>query len=125
MTFQPQHASALAKIRAKGSPVTFTLTTPGAHDAATGLVDTPTETTVAGYGLQVSALTASDRRAFDAVGLTPSEALMLLFAATTYGEKTDLGASCLWNGVRYVVRTFGDAVAPDGVPILTRPVIAR
>ncbi len=125
MAYALDHASALADVRAAGAAVTFTSETPGTHDAATGTVATPTTTTVAGYAIQVKPKTDADNRAYSGAGLNPSDAPMLLFAASTYGQVPALGSSCTWNGVRYVVRAFGDSVAPDGVAILSRVVVAR
>lgn len=120
-----EHRSALADIRAAGAAVTFTKVTPGTHDSATGLFGAPTTTTVAGYAVQVRPKSDRDRRAYEATNLTPSDAPMLLFAASTYGDAPPLGATCRWNGRVYTVRAFGDEIAPDGVPILTRPVVSR
>ena len=125
MAYATEHASALADLRAAGAAVTFTRVTPGAHDASTGLVGAPTTTTVGGYAIQVKPKSDADNRAYEGAGLSPSEAPMLLFAASTYGDVPALGASCTWNSVRHVVRAFGDAVAPDGVTILSRVVCAR
>ena len=123
--YAAEHRSALVDLLAAGAAVTFSRMTPGAHNAATGVVAAPTETTVAGYAIQIRMLTASDRETYRGLGLTPAVAPMLLFAASTYGDAPGLGDTCTWNGAAYTVKGFGDPVAPDGVPILTRAVIAR
>ncbi len=122
--YASEHASALADLRASGAAVTFTKTTPGTHDPATGTLGAPTQTSVSGYAIQVKSLSRADLLAYDALGLIPHVAPMLLFAATTYGDVPLLGAKCLWGGVEHTIKGFGDVVAPDGVPILMRPVIA-
>ena len=123
--YAAEHASALADIRDDGAAVRFVLDVPGAHDATTGRLAAPTTVTVDGYALQVKSLTRGDHRVYESLSLTPTEAPLLLFAAATYGDVPTLGAWCLWNGVRHIVRGFGDPVAPGGVPILSRVVVAR
>lgn len=123
MSYADDHTSALADLTEDGAAVAFVKTTPGTHNAATDTVGTSTSATVAGYAIQVASLSASDRRAYDAAGLMPHEAPMLLFAASTYGEVPALGSAATWNGKSYIVRAFGDVVAPDGVAILSRPVL--
>lgn len=125
MSFARQHAQALKMIRAKGAAVTFTRTTPGTHNAATGVVGAPTVSTVSGYAIRVSSLTSSDQRAYADLGLTPTDAPMLLFAASTFGPVPALQSECTWAGSGYTVKGFGDPVAPDGTAILSRVVVAR
>ncbi len=122
MSFAAQHARALAKVRAKGFPITFTKTTPGAHDPATGLTGAPAESSVAGYAIRVAAKSMADQRAYERAGLTPQEAPMLFFVATTYGQVPALGATCT-GAMAGTLREFGDPVAPDAVAIASRPVV--
>lgn len=124
MSFASQHARALAKVRAKGFAVTFTRETPGTHDPATGLVAAPSVSTVSGYAIRVKAKSVADQRAYERAQLTPGEAPMLFFVASTYGLVPVLGSNCEGGGIDGTVREFGDPVAPDAVVIASRPVVA-
>ena len=125
MSYASEHRSALADIRAAGAAITFTLTKPGTHNPATGSAGASSTVSVSGFAIEVKKLSERDHRAYQHASLTPGEAPMLLFAASTFGDVPPLDSKCNWGGVDYHVRAFGDRVAPDGTPILTRPIIAR
>lgn len=118
------HASAVESIREEGQPVTFTLTTPGAHDAATETFGPAVTDTCDGWAIEVK----SDEKDFRSIGFEPGEILArhpatLLFAPATYGELPALGASVTWAGAgRAVVGML--PLRPDGVVIMARVVIA-
>lgn len=88
------HASAVESIRAEGQPVTFTLTTPGAHDAATETFGPASVASVAGWAIEVK----SDEKDFRTLGFEPGEIIKrqpatLLFAPATYGALPALHSS--------------------------------
>ena len=85
-------------------------------------VMTVVESTIAGAAVKVK----SDVVRFQALGLSLTENLTLLFTPTTYGETPEPGDEVVWpaNGTKYHVEDV-DAVAPDGVTIIARIAIGR
>ena len=83
---------------------------------------TVVETTVVGNAMQVR----GDPLRYQALGLSLTENLTLLFTPTTYGQRPEPSDEVTWptNGTVYHVEDV-DPVAPDGVMILARIVIGR
>lgn len=101
--------------------ITFTRTTQ-TYDAATDTM-TPVTTTVTGEAVRVK----GDPQRYQALGLRLDTMPTLLFTPTTYGEVPEPGDTVVWpltGGDTYTVKDV-DPVAPDGVVILARVVIAR
>lgn len=120
MGYSVEHASALADIRAAGTDVTFTLTTPGTHSESTGTFSTPTTADVTGSALEV----AGDPRQYAELGLTSHQSATLLFAPDTYGDTPSLNAQVLWGSDLYTVKAV-KPLRPDGTAILARVVVSR
>lgn len=118
MTYQSEHADALADVEAAGAAVTFTLVTQ-TYDAETD-TSTPATTTVSGHAVRVR----GNPRQYEALGLVEASTPTLLFVPTTYGEEPELGATVVWNGETYTVRDVAP-LAPDGSAILSRVVVSR
>ena len=124
MSYATQHASALAKVTAKGAAVTFSKTTQGSYDATTDTA-TPSTATVAGYAIRVPAAgTRGGPDIYSRLGLVESQAPMLLFVPTTYGETPEVGATCSWSGATLTVRDV-DPLALDGTTLLANVVISE
>lgn len=100
--------------------ITFTYSVPGTYDAATDTWATPATTTITGSAIQVR----GDPEVYKALGLIEYEAPTLLFVPTTYGSKVAPGYTVEWSSVTYTVRSAGH-IAPDGVVIASRVVIAK
>lgn len=111
--YAAEHASALADLREAGARVTFSLSTPGTYNEATGAWSTPTDSSVAGYAIQ----DGGDPLAYERLTLIESEAPTLLFAPDTYGDRPSLGMSVTWAGELHTVRDV-KPLSPDGTPIL-------
>lgn len=118
--YASDHAAALADVRTAGTPVTFTVTTQGAQDPATGFFPNPTVSTVAGFALRVK----GDPQRYRDLGLTESEAPTLLTVPSTYGGTPALNASVTFGGQTYTVRDV-EPLAPDGTAVLCRVVVVR
>jgi hypothetical protein len=105
--------------------ITFTRTTPGTHDPTTGAWSDPTVTTITGSAIQVR----GDPRRYQALELVLSTMPTLLFGPTDYGlragtaEFVQPGDTTVWGTKIYTVRDV-DPIAPDGVVIAARIVIA-
>jgi hypothetical protein len=122
VSYAADHAGALADLRADGAAVTFTLSSGGAHDPATGLFTAPaTASTVTGVAVQV----AADPKTYARLGLLESEAVSLLTATDTFGESIALGSRFTWGGQTYTVREVGYGAAPAGTAIVSTVVGAR
>lgn len=91
------------------------------YDAETGVLSITT-TTVEGAAVKVK----SDVVRFQALGLSLTENLTLLFTPTTYGGTPEPGDEVTWpaNGTAYHVVDV-DTTAPDGVTIVARVAIGR
>lgn len=120
--FAPDHASALADVQANGAAVTFTKKTQS-YNAETGEM-TPTTTTVAGHAIRTRPRSINDQRMYEQLGLVESDAPMLLFVPTTFGDRVELGATVPWGGETYTVRNV-DPLSPDGNVILSKVVVSQ
>ena len=98
--------------------ITFSRVTQ-AHVAATDAV-TPTVTTVTGEAIQVR----PSLQRYQALGLVLATMPTLFFTPTTYGEVPKPGDTVEWADETYTVRDV-DPIAPDGVVIAARIVVAR
>ena len=102
--------------------VTFAHVVPGAYDPETETWGAPTTTTVTGAAIRVRGVPETYR----APTLIESQAPTLLFTPTTYGELPALGDTVTWppvGGTTYTVRDI-NPIAPDGVAIMARIVVA-
>lgn len=117
--YTPKHASALAKLRAKGQRITFTKTE-RARDAA-GNLGGPQRTVVSGYAL---GLEKGDPKTYEKLGLTFSAAPSIMVVCDTYGQVPPDLAECTWGGHPHTVRDV-HPFAPDGVGIFFTVVVAR
>ena len=61
---------------------------------------------------------------YSRLGLVESQAPMLLFVPTTYGETPEVGATCSWSGATLTVRDV-DPLALDGTTLLANVVISE
>jgi hypothetical protein len=118
------HASAVESIRAEGQPVTFTLTTPGAHNPVTETYGPASTVAVSGWAIEVK----SDEKEFRLIGFEPGELIQrnpatLLFAPAEYGALPPDNATVTWAGMRRTVRGILP-LRPDGVVILARVIVA-
>jgi hypothetical protein len=119
--FATEHADALADITENGMAVTFTARTVTTNPT-TGET-TVSQTTVAGYALQVRP-EENDAARYQAAGLVLSDMLTLLFAPSTYGALPSAGSTCTLGSSTYTVRDVRP-LAPDGTAILSRVGISR
>lgn len=117
--FARAHASALAKVQAKGQPVVFTRTGVSAYDDATDVTTPGADITIAGFAIAV----AKNPTLYQSLGLVMTDAPLLEFVASSYGDKVPMGATVAWGGATYTVKSVLP-VAPDGVPILSKVVVA-
>lgn len=120
MTYAPDHAGALADVKAAGAAVTFTFRNPGTYDEATGLFTSAGTSSVAGYAVRVR----GNPKTYDRLSLKQSEAPTLLFTPNTYGALPQMDHVVTWNSIVYTVRDV-EPVAPDGSAILAKIVVAR
>lgn len=118
--YAEDHASALADVREAGTAIAFTLDSPGAQTATTGLYANPTTTTVSGYAIEHG----GDPKEYERLGLIQSEAPRLLFAPDTYGEEPPLSASCTWGGGTCIARSV-KRIGPDGTAIMSYVIVSR
>lgn len=81
---------------------------------------TVVETTIEGVAIR----TPGDPILYRELGLVEAEAPTLLWVPATYGDTPEPGDTVTWNGLGYTVRHV-DPLAPDGVVIQARVVIAR
>lgn len=116
--YASEHASALADVSAAGAAVTFTRTTTTVNET-TGVV-TPSTSAIAGAAIQVG----GNPMLYEALGLILSDAPTLFVTPTTYGDLPLPGDTVTWNGIAYTVKNVRP-VAPDGVAMAARVVIAR
>ena len=120
MSYESDHAGALADVAEAGAAVTFTLERAGLYDPATDTSTGATTTTVAGYAVQVE----GDPERYRALGLVEGEAPTLLFVPSTFGALPPLGARVTWASASYTVRAV-DPLRPDGNAILANVIVAR
>lgn len=107
----------LAAIKRAGSTVTFPGTassTPGIYDPTTGVFTegTPGSDAV-GRAVQIE----GDPDRWSSLGLTLTNPVTLMLAASGLTVTPTVGASFTWAGTTYVIRDV-DPVAPDGTPII-------
>ena len=124
LLYHPQHASALALLGRKGSPVTFTTNVPGTHDPMADTWSGPTTSTIAGYAVQVQPRSAQDVEKYRQLSLVPSDAPTLEFVPIVYGETPPLDATIDWGGSTLTVRDI-QPVGPDGTSILLKVVVSK
>lgn len=117
-SYAADHASALADIKDAGAAITFTKRSAGTHDPITDTFSAPSLSSVAGHAIR----TKGDAKRYESLKLTPTDAITLLFAPTTYGQRPALGATATWEGAPVVVRDT-DPVAPDGSDIVCRVIV--
>ena len=105
--------------------ITFTRTTPGTYNPATSTYSGASATTITGSAIAVR----GDPERYVALSLIPSMAPTLLFTPDLYTlhsftpEFVMPGDTVAWNGVTFTVRDVSP-VAPDGVVILARIIVA-
>lgn len=123
--FADEHAAALEAIQEEGRPATFLRTT-RTEDPDTGQT-VPSTSSVSGYAIRVK----GDPLRFQALGIVERDVVVLLFAASTFGDEVRPGDTVRWpdtglpgSGKAYTVRDV-DAVAPDGPSIIARVTVAR
>lgn len=121
MTYAPQHASSLALLARKGAAVSFTFTTNGTLDEATGLDTGASTSTVSGQAVRVQ----GDPKVYEQLGLKEIDSPTLVFAPTTRGQLPSMDWKCTWASTVYTVaRVF--PVAPDAAgAIVARVVLKR
>lgn len=113
------HAGALADVTAAGARVVFTSRRRTAEDAA-GVSAALMITTVTGYAIEDD----GDAEEYTRLGLTTGEAPRLFVVATPYGPIPPVGATVLWGGVPYMVRS-SKPFRPAGQAVFTYVIIAR
>lgn len=101
--------------------ITFTRQTMSV-DETTGIV-TPVESTITGSAIEK---TTGEADAYARLNLARSEAPLLFFTPTTYGDQVAPGDTVQWpeNGDTYTVRSARH-LRPDGVVIASYVVVAR
>ena len=118
MSYANDHAGALRDIQKAGVAVTFTKET-RVPDPLTGH-STVTSSTIVGYAIRV----VGRPKVYEALKLVESQAPTLLFAASTFGEKPDIGMTVEWGSETFTVKDV-NPVAPDGNAIICRVVVAK
>ena len=111
------HAGALADVTAAGARTVFTHR---ARTEDTGGVSTHTVATVRGYAIGVD----GDAEEYVRLGLTAGEAPRLFFVADTYGDTPALGASCVWGGISYIVKSV-KPFRPAGNAVFSYVIVGR
>lgn len=99
----------------KGAAVTFTQTTPGTYDGATGLWSDATTVTVSGHAMQID----GDPVVYAALGLIQSNNPMLLFRPAVAGEMPTLGMTVVWGANTLTVRDV-EPLAMNGTATAAR-----
>lgn len=112
-------ASALEDVRAAGANVEFTLAV-NTYDPATDATTPGAPIVVTGAAIRVK----GNPLVYQRLSLIESEAPTLFVVPDVYGRFPPLTASVTWGGIGYTVKNV-DPVAPDGVAIAARVVIAR
>ena len=118
--FGRQHASALAKISAKGALTSFTLKGIASIDETTEAVTPGVDTVVTCYAIEI----AKNPRVFQALGLVMTDAPMLEAVPLNYGDTIPVGSTVPWAGETYTVASVL-RIAPDGVTILAKVIVKR
>lgn len=104
----------------KGAPVTFSQTTPGTYDGATGTWTADTTVTVAGTAMQID----GDPEAYAALGLILSLNPMLLFRPAVVGEMPTSGMTVVWGGATLTVKDV-EPLAMNGIATAARVRVSR
>jgi hypothetical protein len=120
MSYAADHLSALLDIRDAGAAVTFTVRNPGVPDPLTGLLTGGSSSSVAGQGLQLP----GNQERYRDLELIGRDAITLLFAATTYGEKPAIGSTFTFGGDTWTVKAV-DPFMPDGTALIMNVIGAR
>lgn len=113
------HLKALRKTTARGSAVTFSITTPGEHDPLTDTYGDPTVTTVEGFAVEIPA----EPEEYEAFSLTIESSLMLFFVPTIIGQKPAMGSVVTWAGSPRTVKGVLP-IRPDGTIIAAKVIVA-
>jgi len=116
--FAEEHASALADVGDAGASVTFTLEVTQ-YNESTGRLSRSSPTVVPGVAMRVE----GDPDLFAESGLRITDAVQLMFVASTYGDVPPMGATCTWEGRVHTVKNRRP-FAPDGVAIYTDVLVA-
>lgn len=87
-------------------------------DPATGLLGTPTITTITGSAIRVRGLPQT----YQKLGLIDSQAPTLFFTPTTYGDTPAPGDTVVFGGTTFTTLDVSP-IAPDGVTIAARVVV--
>jgi hypothetical protein len=104
--------------------VTFTRSSPGTYNDATGQWSSPSTTTITGNAISVR----GNPQRYRDLSLNIQTMPCLFFSPTTYELKAGTsefvmpGDTTEWNGVTYTVRDV-DPIAPDGYVIAARIVV--
>lgn len=99
--------------------ITFVRNTQSNYDPETDTA-TVTETEITGVALRVR----GEPKRYAELGLVESQAPTLFFVPTTYGDTPEPGDAVEWLNDTYIVRDV-DPLAPDGVTISARVIIAK
>jgi hypothetical protein len=117
MSYATEHADALADIAEAGTAVTFSKSTTTTNET-TGAESSAVVTAVSGFAVRVS----GNPMVYQALGLTVSAPITLLFAPTTYGERPELDSTVTWEGETWTVKSV-NPLSPDGTDILSRVIV--
>lgn len=104
----------------KGAAVTFTQTTPGTYDGATGTWSADVTVTVSGSAMQID----GDPEAYAALGLIQSANPMLLFRPAVAGVLPALGMTVAWGAETLTVRDV-EPLAMNGTATAARVRVSR
>lgn len=115
------HASALAKVQAKGGAADFTVTTAGTEDA-NGQRSGDVTTTTPGFATED--YDTGNLSAYEQQKLVSVTTLRLFWVPTTYGQVPPKNAKVLWGGQTYTV-VSSDPYSPDGTPIFAYVVVSK
>jgi len=113
-------ASARADVGTAGASVTFTLAGQGTYDPLTDTTTPGADVVITGAAVRVK----GNPIVYQRLSLIEGEAPTLFFTPDNYGDVPALDAVVTWGGIDYTVKSV-DPIAPDGVAIAARVVVAR
>lgn len=120
MSFDAEHASALADILANGQAVTFTFVVEG-YDETAGRSQTGASSSVSGGLLRVK----GKPLVYASLDLQQLENVTGLFCPNTYGDAPKLGSLVsLDTGAPFILKSI-DPLAPDGKNIFATVIVSR
>lgn len=104
----------------KGAPVTFTQTTPGVYDGATGTWSADATVTVDGFAMKI----AGDPDLYTQLGLIESENPTLSFTPSVVGVLPSLGMTVPWGGQTLTAKHI-NPLAKNGVATKAHIMVSR